>query len=209
MNNTIEKFVKEFENKFKNLLLTPPKGEPILYTSFFKIYNDKPKNKYSDWDIKTWARTEEISFEDIKQFDEFIRAYSGFSDVGLFMAFSDSYFPIFQHVAHSSWLQFMGFMPNEPTAPFLDLWIAGIFREEDLVRIYKNKNENEMLKWAAITAWRKIKNQDIDGARQIFRIYLNPKFPNKEDLFISNPALFVNQNIPLETTEELIKFLRS
>lgn len=210
MHDTLKTFIKEFETKFTDLLLHPPEGENILYTPYFKIYTNKPKQKYSDWDIKTWAKSsEELDHEIIRQFDSFIRSFQGFTDVGLFMAFSDIYISVYQHVKHGGWLQYMGFMSSESTAPFLDLWIVGPFREEALINSFGNKNDEEMLKWAAITAWRKIKNKDLDGARYIFQMYLSPRYPNQQESFMNDPNSFFLQNIKSETSNDLISFLNN
>ncbi|MBI2285606.1 hypothetical protein HYU82_02180 [Candidatus Saccharibacteria bacterium] len=179
MNDTISKFIQEFEKRHGHLLLNPPQiDNPILQTKFFRIYNDKEKQKYSDWDLECWLKPDVLE-ADVKQIEEFVRSLKGFSDVGHLLTFSEKYRSWhFQHAATTPGLVLMGFMVNEPFAPFLDFH-AFFSNTQIIERLYTGKDDNEIESWLIITAWRKLLNGDLMGALGFVGQYIAPIFPDE------------------------------
>lgn len=187
INETVIRFINEFENQFGSLLSTDHQKHRAdnFYTEFFKIKDHivKPKRKYSDWDLYCWIRPG-FTQENIRDIDEFVRSrFAGLSGSGLFSL------PGRGGLSVESSLHYMSFMPDESYAPFFDFKIKGSFTSELWAPAYRGTDE-EHARWAIFTGWRKIKNGDIDKARDHYRGHIGPYIADDEKV----EGTFVDEN---------------
>lgn len=204
MNKTIEKFELEFNTEFKNVF------EPLQKIGTTKIIQSKDtvqKLKYSDWDIEGTFKPKAITKRNLLKIDMFLRTFKGFTNVGLFLAMGNAYRgKILQAIDDIQIVQYMAYMPDEPFAPFFDINLIGQIPNE-IIRTIANQTDDEFLRWATITAWRKIKNRRYPKAISVYRTYLAPMFPADEEKFVSDPYAFYALHFPDKKYDSVVTFL--
>jgi len=205
MNETVKDFVESFEKEFSPILaeLTPVSLE-AEYTGHFEVF--KARKKYSDWDLRCCLRPEMVNAENLKRMGKFIRSYKDFSDVGVFLSFSKEHEGLVQHIDSATWLQFMAFMPKEKFGPFFDVHIEGV--NSDVLReAFNKKDSDELLKWAMINYWRKIKNGDEEDANGMLRGFILKSFREQRATIEADPISFIKSKLVEDNCERLVKFL--
>ena len=212
MDTNLSKFASEFEENFGNLLLNPKRiDKPTLYTNFFLIYNDKPKQKYSDWDVNCWLKPENVSKETLFKIDKFIRSYAGLSGVGLLLPMADKYKThTFHHLDSTHVLHYMGLFVNEQISPFFDLTIHGVSRRATR-EAFPGSADEEFESWIMLTAWRKLRNSELVGNgaeyNQFILDYKDLFYSRDEEDFKNDPTFFLRGAIPKQKYADVIKFL--
>jgi hypothetical protein len=192
MSKTAMIFMNDFEAKFRTALRIPP---PSKKTSFSEssVLCSQPKGRFSDWDLKCWLDVVHLTPEQIKEIDQFIRSYIGFTHVGLFSK------PSLQK--NESGIQYMAYMPGESNAPFLDLHFRGPFMITNndhialLLAIFWGDDRDHRL-WTALTCWRKVKIGDLDDARSKYDENNHNYWEETADDFVINPFSFFKSKFP-------------
>ena len=205
MNETVKGFIEGFEKEFSPILaeLTPVSSE-AEYTRHFEVF--KARKKYYDWDLRCRLRPEAMNTENLKRTDKFIRSFKDFSDVGVFLSFSEEHKGLVQHVDSATWLQFMTFMPKEKFGPFLDIHIEGV-NKEVLSQVFKPAVSEELLKWAMINYWRKIKNGNEKDANGMLRGFILKSFREQRATIEANPISFIKSKLTKGGCKKPVEFL--
>ncbi len=197
-NDTLNRFMSEFEENFKDILLDAShhkKGTPL--TKYFRLCSE-PKGRYSDFDLRCWLNLEAISRDNVRQIGVFIRKFKNFSDVGLFSR---------PTLKIENGLQYMVYTPDESYAPFLDIHLRGPLDADLWSAVYSGMDE-EHKRWALITAWRKLKNSDEPNARKTYQDhFINYGYGDEEDDFIAGPKEYYNVIFPNQSELPVIEFL--
>jgi hypothetical protein len=192
MNSAIDDFVSKFEERYSKNLIDPASfknySKKPSFSKYFKFFYDKkPDSKLSDWDLACWLDTDSITVDDLQQIDGFIRAFKGFSHVGLFTTADHD------QVKH---LHYMAYTPDQPWAPFLDLHLRGDVGEEKFSAIYPGNEEGHKL-WTILTTWRKINKGESGRGIQTFREQNHGYWP-EEDVGIikDDPERYYRDKFP-------------
>lgn len=198
--NTVEKFIKDFEDKFRNFLVDSSANKtkkPI--TNHFRYYGD-PSNKYSDWDLYCWIDPK-VSKANLSQIDKYVRNLGW--DIGLFSCPAKA-----NDVLDG--LQYMGFMPEETYAPFIDLHLKIHPLLPDLWSTVFFGDTAEHKKWALLTSWRKLRKPDPKRAKEIYESeFAYHGYGDDFNEFIANPLSYYLKQFPASTKEQVIAFLNA
>jgi hypothetical protein len=196
---TIDRFISEFERKFRPVLreVKPDPNSGARYTDFFECF--EPRKKYSDWDLKCWLKEEAVTVENLKSIETFVRSFHGFDDVGILLSFADAHLHLWHHIIRVTWLQLSAFMPSEKRAPFVDLHIEGL-TQKVLADPYGGKTPEEFVRWAMLMTWRKYKNGNPDADAMLENFVL-PSFPES--------LRFFKEQFRTGTYERAARFLQS
>lgn len=212
MNETVQKFIEEFETVFSEILeSTPRQKSQDLITEFFRVKNDRPKRRYSDWDIATTFIPGSLTPTNIMKVDQFIKAFKGFNGAGCFLSAQPGYKRINQHVDSldlPNYLHFMAFMPNETRSPFIDIHLLNI-DAKNVKTVYFEKDDNEIREWSMLTAWRKLKNEDLQGSSYAIQKYVIPGYPQENMVVRNDPELFFNDKLAGTAHRSAVAFLNS
>lgn len=203
---TIREFIETFEKLFGTYL------QPIYipgHTTHFKIY--RGKKKYSDWDLRC-ELVNHVEYNVVQQMVKFIESYAAFDDVGHFMTDAEEFANTGSHISSAKLIQIMAIMKNESHAPFFDLDIRNV--DNSYVKSFFEKSFNdEFISWAMLTAWRKLKNDNVIGRNSFVWItgfYLLPYYSDKKDkkAILSEPQKFFASKLS-GRYERAVKFLIS
>ena len=200
-------FVAEFENKFGKYLKKPKKMDGAVCASYLRLFEGRMK--FSDWDLQCFIR-KNVTVKIIEEMKSFVRSFEHFESIGEFVTGSKKYLHIGQHLHKTTHIQFMGFMPKEKFAPFMDFTIFDV--ENKLVRkLYQPQFDDEFLVWAILTAWRKLKNGNREGFNSynhIVSLYVLPHFSKKNQKEIDkNPQRFFKEFLKGKGYDQVAKFL--
>ena len=197
-NQTIDKFLEEFENKFGYLLYTPLKLEPYpdrptpFYSKHFYICPPGDP-KYSDWDLGCRANPE-LPEKKILEMERFIRTFPLFSLQGQLITNLEAHKnpqPIFHHIDGISWLHFMAYLNSEKISPFVDIHVECI-TNNSLKSLYSKNSSQEYVDWIMITYWRKfLKNKNNSFLPVLFQWLSAILNPQEQKEFINNPNGFI------------------
>jgi hypothetical protein len=185
---TIREFIETFEKLFGTYLrhTNGPR-----HTNFFEI---RPgSKKYSDWDLRCFL-VDEVEFGQVLQMVKFIESYAAFDDLGHFMTDAEEFADTGWHIARPKVIQIMAIVKDESHAPFFDLSIRNV-KDSYVKRLFQKSFNDEFISWAMLTAWRKIRNNNLigrDSFAWITGFLLLPYFRDKKDkkAILSKPQEF-------------------
>jgi hypothetical protein len=156
---TVVKFRDDFVNEF-SLILTKPGLTNNTFGDYCRLWTNKPKFAYSDWDLEFWLNTPKIDANMIRRIDKFIRSRIYLSYKGRLLTFSteDKFVSKFNTKEWSAlavnFLQYMAFMSNEDIAPFIDIHLHNT-DPYIIDQLFRGVSDYELLSWLEISVWRK------------------------------------------------------
>ena len=158
-NDFAAEFVVEFQNKFSNFLnserLLKINGREAdrIKLKYFEVC--KAETELSDWDLHCWLK-DSVTAENIRDMANFIHTYEKFSCVGHMLTLKYNS-EIFHNIDRVPYVQFMAFLPNETSAPFIDIHLEPEPEKRSTISgAFKKPLDDEFIKWLLITYWRKL-----------------------------------------------------
>ena len=210
-NKTIDKFIVEFENRFRNYLQPTinVKGldnkKPPQYTANFVVFEGK--EKYSDWDIHCRADSR-ITLEVLKSMDEMIRSFQNFSHPGLILTpFPEHSLIKYHYIGTKTVLHFMAYLNKENHAPFIDIHVEYV-PNNLLQEAYSVISGQDFINWIILTYWRKYLNNINDEALPgLMEYFILPHFLEKREVIITNPLKFFKEYLSRQGYVRALNFL--
>jgi len=102
----------------------------------------------------------------------------------------------------------MAFVENENFAPFFDFTLY--FDDKELIqKMYSDISGESSIYWSFLTAWRKLKNVDIQKYLAISHTYIAPLLtPGVEsETFLNDPNKFFRKKLEAKSYNEVVTFL--
>lgn len=191
MNKKVEVFLETFEKRFFMYIRTPDLekfAKSDLMRGIVRNFSFvlPATEKLSDWDIYFELDDSKVNSKILKEIRKFIIDYFDFEVIDDLITFDKRHTnsKAYQRIDKPYFLQFMGFLKDENSGPFLDIHIAGLNTElmKDFYITIQDECSRTYIEWCMVTVLRKLMKGTLSDETKLYFVDrgIKPVFLKKD-----------------------------